>query len=219
MDRRLLDNGYPARGHILRNVGAGTEIVIVRDLPEGIEFRQEGDEFSFEGYGLEWDVVADLGWFTESFRKGAFSDTLDDVRFKVGHDWARAALARSQKTMQTWEDDAGLGFRGTLDLRSPDAMALAVAMEREDIDKASIAFSGITWQKTEADGDEYEKPHYDIIKVRRWWEVSGVDFPAHESSDLQPRDLRAGEERDRINIERTRVYADSLLRQHAIPTE
>ena len=187
MDRRFLANGYPA----VRTSERSGQIVIIRECPLPTLRQLDDNEYEFSGYGLEWDVVADIGWFTESFRKGAFSETLDDVRFMLGHDYSRPALARSPKTFQVDEDDAGLFYRGTLDLRSPDAMALAVAMNRGDIDKASIGFSGITYEFTEGDyyDDGDKKDHYDIIKVRRLWEISGVNFPAHESSSLVPRAL------------------------------
>ena len=158
-----------------------------RRMPGTLKFRQLGEsqEFEVEGYGLRWDAVADLGWFTESFQKGAFAETLEDVRFKIGHDYSRVALARSPRTMEVTEDDEGLYFRATLDLRNTDAMGLAVAIERGDVDKASIGFSYETdYEFTAGDEGAGTKDHYTITRVEKLYEISAVDFPAHESSDL-----------------------------------
>ena len=185
MDRRFLANGYPD----VRTSKRSGQTVIVRECPLPTLRQLDDNEYEFSGYGLEWDVVAEIGWFTESFRKGAFKDTLDDVRFLLGHDYTRPALARSPNTMTVEEDDTGPRYGGSLDLRSPDAMSLAVAMSRGDIDKASIGFSGIDYEFTEGDEEEGIKDHYDVISVRRLWEISAVNFPAHESSSLDPRAL------------------------------
>ena len=74
--------------------------------------REEGEPESttVRGYGLEWGDVYDGGWFTESFRQGAFSDTLEGVRLKVGHDHRTLAIARSPGTMEVGEDDDGLFY-------------------------------------------------------------------------------------------------------------
>ena len=109
---------YPKTRSIRRN----GDLIHVRQA-EPFEVRQEGEDYVIEGYGLRWDVVADIGWFTESFRKGAFADTLDDVRLKIGHDYERLALARSPKTMTVTEDDVGLRFRATLAMDSPNAQS------------------------------------------------------------------------------------------------
>ena len=127
---------YPETRSIRRN----GDLIHVRQA-EPFELRQEGEDFVIEGYGLRWDVVADIGYFTESFRKGAFADTLDDVRLKIGHDYRRLALARSPQTMTVTEDDVGLRFRATLAMDNPDAQALASAVARGDVDKSSVGFS------------------------------------------------------------------------------
>ena len=162
--------------------------VVIRSAP-AFETRELDGMFQIEGYGLKFDVVADLGWFTESFRSGAFSETLDDVRYLIGHDYTRPAVARSQKTMTLAEDDTGLHYEMSLDMRSPDVMSLAVAVDRGDIDKASIGFyfpRSKDYEFTEGDEDEGTKDHYEIVRVRELIEISAVNWPAHESSDLQP---------------------------------
>ena len=155
------------------------------------EIRQlEGTEFEILGSGLEWGARADLGTFTESFQRGAFGDVLEGVRFKMGHDQRRVALAISPRTMSVSEGDTGLDYVARIDTRSPDAMALAVAAERGDVFGASISFDmfGMKEDRDYTIDHTGDRPHYEITNVRNLLEISGVDFPAYPSSDLRPRD-------------------------------
>lgn len=212
--RKLLKGSdYPALGALVRSVPTGSnpagKIMLARAaLP--FETRQTGDEFIIEGYGLEWDQVADLGWFNETFVKGAFSDVLDDVRWKVGHNYERVALARSPRTMRVYEDDTGLGYEARLDLRSPYAMDLMVAVERGDVDKASIGFTPGDYRYEDAN-DLYVN-----TKVDELWEISAVDWPAYESSALGARaqELPSTRQPSTLKLEAARVLADSFLRDH-----
>ena len=205
----MKNNLYPYRGYEERDglievapgiLGRSGEKIIYRDnLPvierqynfSNLEIRQleDADEFGVQGYGLKWDTVANIGWFTESFRKGAFKDTLEDVRFLIGHNYGMVALARSPTSWQISEDDVGLRFEGNIDIANNiDARNLASAMTRGDIDKMSIGFSGLKYEYTEGyedDNGNWVRPHYDIISVKKLWEISAVNWPAHESSELE----------------------------------
>ena len=129
----------------------------------------------------------DAGWFTESFRQGAFLDSLDEVRLKVGHDHRALALARSPGTMDVSEDDEGLAFEARLDLRSQRHFdALPIAIERGDVDGMSIGFWPIEEVVTRK---EDEPAHYEVTRAELL-EISAVDFPAYESSFVEARDDR-----------------------------
>ena len=206
MRGRLLSCGYPALGVMERSGAPDGVLLRAAPVPELVrQLEGEAETFAIRGYGLEWDVVADLGWFTESFERGAFVDTLDEVRLKIGHDYGRVALGFSPDTLTVREDDRGLYYESDLDMRSPEHRTLAVALERRDVRNASIGFSGMTYEFTEGDDDEV--PHYNITKVRRLWEISAVDFPAHESSDMRPRDALV----PASALTRTRLYSESLI--------
>ena len=45
---------------------------------------------------------------------------------------------------------------------------------------------GGDYEFVEGDSEEARKDHYTITRVTRLWEISAVDFPAHESSSLEP---------------------------------
>lgn len=203
----IRSSGYPAEHAVERDGG----VMLVRAAAP-FEARETADgAYEIVGYGLQWSEVADIGgWFNEQFREGAFANVLDGVRQKVGHDYSRVALARSPKTMRVFEDSTGLGYESRLDLRSPYAQDLMVAVDRGDVDRASIGFTPGDYEYSE-DANLYLN-----TRVDRLWEISAVDYPAFESSRLEPRDLPERAERDTMAIERARLYADSLLRE--LPT-
>ena len=195
MKHRLRHRNDPTGKRTVRARREGEEPVF-RALVTWLHVRQgEADAATIGGYGLEWDDVYDGGWFTESFREGAFLETLGDVRLKVGHDHNRIALARSPDTMDVSEDDKGLVFEARLDLRSPEHLTLYIAIERGDVDGMSIGFWPIEEVVTRK---EDEPAHYEVTRAELL-EISAVDFPAYESSSVEARDehreLQATEDR------------------------
>ena len=175
-------------------VRAGSGAHVERRFAGDLEIRQDDDTgiYKVRGYALRWDTRADLGWFTESFQRGAFSGdgVLDDVRFKVGHDYRRLALARSPKTATFREDDTGLYYEADLDMQNPDTIALASAVGRGDVDGCSIGFTmrgGKYEFEIPSDDNTLEKEHVTIVRVGNLFENSAVDFPAYASSSLEPR--------------------------------
>ena len=156
--------------------------------------RQNGDsdgEFGIDGYGLKWDEVAVVNgyWedFAESFERGAFSHTLEDVRLLANH--GGLPMARSPDTMTVSEDDVGLSVRAGLDMENPRSAEVASAIRRGDLDKMSIAFTlgEDGYRVTELPNG---MTHYIISRVDRLWEVSVVPWPVHESSEVGPRGER-----------------------------
>lgn len=184
---------YPrAKGRYIRRSGS---VIHLRSRPGDIEYRQDSDGLEIEGYGLRWDSQADLGFYTESFQRGAFAHTLGDVRLKIGHDQRRLALARSPDTMTVREDSTGLHFRALLDEANPEVQALASALSRGDVDGSSIGFS-MRGGKFEVEVDDTDdREHYTVTRAGTLWEISAVDFPAYESSSI-------GRGRERFSLQR-----------------
>ena len=185
MKRRLRsrDDKPGARINRARHEG---EAPITRALVTGLTVRQDDEDENvgvIGGYGLKWDDVYDAGWMTESFRKGAFLDSLDEVRLKIGHSYSTLALARSQKSMDLGEDDTGLAFEARLNLERGDAMDLYLAVRDGTVDGMSIGF----WPLEEVVTHREDEPtHYEVTKADLI-EISAVDFPAYESSEVEPR--------------------------------
>ena len=163
-------------------VGPGDK-PLVRLMLRDIRATREEDEIRIGGFGLKWDDEYRAGWFSESFSRGAFASSLNGVPLLMGHDRSGVPLAKSQGTMTLTETDAGLEFDAVLDARSPHAMSVFSAVERGDLDGASVGFFPIREEKTHS---EYGPTHYEVLEAELV-ELSLTPFPAYESSSVEPR--------------------------------
>ena len=165
------------------------------------QVRQEDDGYATVfGYGLKWDAPAKIWGEWEQFRRGSFAETLQehDQFLLIEHDYSAVPLARTGEYMAFSEDDVGLRYEAKrVAGESRRAAAFVDAVRRGILDKASIGFS---WNNDY----EYDSDYSDedglvtYTRVRRLYEVSGVKWPAHESSELEARagaNLRGAQDR------------------------
>lgn len=122
--------------------------------------------------------------FYEVIERGAFDGTIfDDVPLLVNHDFNQLPLARTGSgTLILSIDDVGLAIRAKLDVESnQNAKALYSAVERGDVHGMSFCFTiaGDEWYETDT-----EKPLRRITKIGRVFEVSAVNWPAYEGTDV-----------------------------------
>jgi len=136
---------------------------------------------SIRGYAAVFDRIADLGFFKEKIRKGAFARTIGngDIRALLNHD-PNFVLGRSRAgTLKLAEDDKGLA----VEITPPDvqwARDLLVSMRRGDIDQMSFGF-----QTIKEDWDEQERLRT-LVEVRLF-DVSVVTFPAYTQTSAHVR--------------------------------
>ena len=156
----------------------------------------EGEGNVIEGHPAVYDQKVAIGnWFYEIIERGAFDNTdFDDVLFTVNHDWYdKIPLARSRRnnksnkksTMEIKTDDIGLFVRANLDVeRNSEAQNLYSAVERGDIDGMSFAFyvKEETWEDLDSD-----MPTRRIKKISKVREVSAVNYPAYDATDINAR--------------------------------
>ena len=170
------------------------------------QFRAAGADEENAGHILEGvasvyeqeTVIRDIfGEFIEVIRTGAFDGCdFDDVRLLVNHNFDGIALARSRRnnksnkpnTMQLWVDEEGLNTKADLDTENNEqARALYSAVGRGDMDGMSLCFyvdeDGQRWSTK--DGKDYRE----IIKIKKVIEVSVVNFPAYEGTNIDSRSL------------------------------
>ena len=132
-----------------------------RSIPmDRVELRDSGDDniITLEGYAStfeQYDMYggpANGGWI-EQLDTRAFERTLKekpDLHLLINH--AGMPLARTKSgTLQLSTDDHGLKVVAQLDKRDPEVQALAVKMERGDLDEMSFAFrvKGQKWEATD----------------------------------------------------------------------
>lgn len=133
--------------------------------------------------------------FYEVIERGAFEETdFTDVLFFVNHDLTKIPLARSRRnngnsTMQLKVDERGLNIETNLDVENnTDARSLYSAIKRGDITGMSFLFSvkEDAWEELDA-----KIPTRRIKRISRVREVSAVNFPAYEATEISARETRS----------------------------
>ncbi|MFW6029146.1 MAG: HK97 family phage prohead protease [Halanaerobiales bacterium] len=174
-----------------------------------------------EGHPAVYEERVSIGppddpWFYEIIERGAFDDTdFDDVLFTANHEMWDIPLARSRRnntsakksTMELKLDDIGVFIRANLDIeRNSEAKKLYSAVDRGDIDGMSFIFYVADERWTDMDKDVPTRYIKKIAKVR---EVSAVNFPAYEGTDIQARSDQTALENAKKALENARSTLDN----------
>lgn len=161
------------------------------------DFKTSTEErFNIEGHAAVFDQKVSIGnWFYEVIERGAFDECdFSDVSLYVNHDVNQIPLARSRQyndksTMELQVDSIGLFMRANIDIdNNVDAKTLHSSISRGDMDGMSFMFR-IKEQKWE-DLDK-DMPTRRILKISRVYEVSAVNYPAYDQTDISARDRNA----------------------------
>lgn len=158
--------------------------------------QEEENEGRVEGHAAVFDSKTNIGnWFYEVIERGAFDNCdFDDVLFFVNHNIGKIPLARSRRnngnsTMQLSIDDIGLFVRADLDVENnSEARTLHSSITRGDIDGMSFSFriKEQRWENLDTD-----MPTRVITKFAKVYEVSAVNMPAYNDTDISARDESA----------------------------
>ena len=138
------------------------------------------------GYIAKYDSPTQIGSFSETIKRGAFTRTLADNRDILAladHDPSRVLGRTRSGTLELREDDTGLAFA----LQMPDTQAgrdLVALAERGDLGGCSFGFSvadgGDSW-----DGNSRE------LRAVNLAEVSIVSaWPAYQDTEISLRSLQ-----------------------------
>lgn len=163
---------------------------------------EEGAGHVIEGLAAVYEQktrIADFfGEFDEIIREGAFDETdFTDVRLLVNHDFQGIALARSRRnnksdkpnTMQLSVDKEGVKIKADLDTENNEqARALYSAISRGDMDGMSFCFY-VAEENERVTKQEDGVFLREILKVDKVIEVSAVNFPAYEGTNIDARSL------------------------------
>jgi len=139
------------------------------------------------GYAAVFGAVADLGWFTETIDRGAFTKTVgeDDIRGLIDHDPCRIIGRNTAKTMTLELDDIGLKFDIELPGTTP-GRDIAESVKRGDVSGCSFAF------ETRADSWVYtaDSAARTLLDVKLY-DVGPVTFPAYADTSVAVRSLES----------------------------
>ena len=155
------------------------------------EVRADSEKSIITGRPIVFNSCTDLGYCDEIIEAGALDKSdLTDIKFFVNHDTSKIPLARakagdSNSTMKISVDKDGMGISVELDTENnSEARALYSAVKRGDISGMSFMFSidGEEWENLES-----EHPTRHIKSIGEVIEVSAVNFPAYEDTEITAR--------------------------------
>lgn len=153
-----------------------------------IEVRKEGEDEFFEGTAVRFGSITDLGWYTEEIERSAFSEVMsDDVRGLFNHD-PDVVLGRSKSgTMKLVVDERGVHYKIKYNPKDPDHVRVMEKVKRGDVSQSSYAFSikDMVWEKRD------DKDHRRITKLKRWYDVAPVTYPANTDTEVAARSLES----------------------------
>lgn len=146
-----------------------------------VEMRADEDMI-VEGYAVVFDTVTDLGWVKEIIDRNALDNAdMSDIVMKYNHENSVLPMARTRGgSLQFNVDDHGLKIRASL----PDTQTnrdIYTLIKEGVLSKMSFAF---TVAKDEYD---YDTDTRKILEIDKLYDVSVVDVPAYESTEVYAR--------------------------------
>lgn len=148
-----------------------------------IEIRAAEDEgMTVEGYAAVFDSVTDLGWMKEVIDRNAFDGAdMSDIVMKYNHEDSVLPMARTRGgSLQFNIDDHGLLIRAKLPETTVNKDIFTLIKEGI-LSKMSFAF---TVKNEEYD---YETDTRRILQFDKIFDVSVVDVPAYEATEIYAR--------------------------------
>lgn len=158
-----------------------------------VEIRALEDEgMVVEGYAAVFDSVTDLGWMKEVIDRKAFDNAdMSDIVMKYNHEDSVLPMARTRGgSLQFDVDDHGLRIRAKLPDTSVNKDIFTLIKEKV-LSKMSFAF---TVKEEEYD---YETDTRRIMAFDKIFDVSVVDVPAYESTEIYARNKEEYEKEKR----------------------
>jgi HK97 family phage prohead protease len=157
-----------------------------------IELRGTDAEPVVSGYAARFNELSEELWgFKEKIAPGAFSEAIRgaDIRALFNHDPSQIVARTKNNTLKVWEDEYGLRYEFTPNMKTTAGRDLVEHLRRGDIDQSSFAFSmegGVEeWD------DSGDMPVRILKKIGRLYDVSPVTYPAYPSTSVG---LRSAEE-------------------------
>lgn len=142
----------------------------------------EDNEMIIEGYAAVFETETDLGWCKEVISRDAFNNcNMSDCVLKYNHNDNCLILARTRnKSLELTVDNHGLKIRATL-IDTTQNRDIYKMIKAGLLDKMSFAFSV---RKQEWD---YENDIRRITEIAQLFDVSVVDVPAYETTEIYAR--------------------------------
>lgn len=161
-----------------------------------------------EGYAATFESVTDLGWIKEVIDKRAFDECdMTDVCMKYNHSDELLIMARTRNgSLQLEVDDIGLKIRAEL-IDTTQNKDIYKMIQARLLTKMSFAFV------VEEEEIDYETDTRRITKISKLFDVSVVDVPAYESTEIYARNKEQFEkdkeeyEERKLNLAKAKAIA------------
>jgi HK97 family phage prohead protease len=160
----------------------------------------ENKQMILEGYAIKFNQPTqpkfkELYGYTEIISSRALDDTdLSDVPLKYNHSDGKVILARTRGgTLNLIKDEIGLKIRAILNSKIPDHVSVYEAVKSGLIDKMSFGF----FEDEEMNSYDAESRTITVNKITALTDVSVVDVPAYDSTEVYVRNLKSLENMDK----------------------
>lgn len=152
----------------------------------------ENEDMTVEGYAAVFDSVTNLGYMKEVIDRNAFDGAdMSDIVMKYNHENSVLPMARTRGgSLQFDVDDHGLKIRAKLPNTSVNRDIYTLIKEKV-LSKMSFAFT------VKSEEYDYDTDTRRILAFDKIFDVSVVDVPAYESTEVYARNKEAYEEEKR----------------------
>ena len=161
-----------------------------------------------EGYAAVFDTVTDLGWMKEVIDRHAFDNAdMSDIVMKYNHEDSVLPMARTRGgSLQFTVDDHGLKIRAKLPDTSVNRDIYTLIREGV-LSKMSFAFT------VKSEEYDYDTDTRKILEFDKIFDVSVVDVPAYETTEIYARNKEQYEEEKRQYEEKKNEYKLNLEKE------
>ena len=162
------------------------------------------NEMIIEGYAAVFDEITDMGWYKEKVDRNAFDNAdMKDCVLKYNHEDSFLILARTRNgSLELKIDDHGLKIRAKL-IDTTNNKDVYKMIKEGLLDKMSFGFS------VQEQAWDYDTDTRTILRISRLFDVSVVDFPAYDGTDIKTR------KKDDYLLEKSK-YLESKTRRKKI---
>ena len=166
----------------------------------------EDNDMTIEGYAVVYDSVTDLGWSKEVVDRNAFNNCdMSDVCMKYNHLDNVLIMARTRNhSLELINDEHGLKIRAKL-IDTQNNKDIYKSIQAGLLDKMSFAFT------VSSEDIDYETNTRRITGIDKLFDVSVVDVPAYDSTEIYARSKEQFEEQKekyrKLELEKKKALA------------
>lgn len=166
--------------------------------------QEENDEMIVEGYAAVFEKETDLGWYKEVIDREAFNNCdMSDCVLKYNHNDSCLILARTRnKSLELTIDAVGLKIRAKL-IDTTQNKDIYKMIKAGLLDKMSFAFS-VRKQKW-----NYETDTRRITEISKLFDVSVVDVPAYDATEIYARNKETYE-KEKQDYQKNKLEKEKL---------